>query len=149
MLFHSRVVAMIDECDAIAIASRLARYVDELLEARRHRNPVAIRGRTQLVLTMLEKLRAAHRASPLPADLVSRIRAEKERAQLDLREKSQEYENICWECFANGSRVFLDRRVDSVCRACGWVQCPECGACRDPKHGGCSERSFRGKRYRA
>ncbi len=137
---------MSDDSDPGAIARRLSSYVDELLVARRHRNAVAVRGRTQLVLSALDKLRAFQRASPLPADLVERIRAEKERAQLDLPETSEEYENICWDCYAHGSKVFLDKRVDSVCRTCGWVECPECGACRDPKYGGCSDRIFRGKR---
>lgn len=136
---------MSDTSDPAAIAQRLSRYVDELVEARIRGKAVAVRGRTQLVLWALEKLRASHRSSPLPDNLVARIRAEKERAQLDVPETAEGYENICWDCHIHGSKVFVDNRVDPVCKTCGWVQCPECGACRDPQHGGCPDRFFGGK----
>jgi hypothetical protein len=126
-----------------AIAARLTNYVDELVDARKRRDQSAIRGRTQLILNALGKLRAAYETAPFQPDLVERIRSDKTRAQLDLPETSEPYDNICWDCYAHGRRVFLDKRVDPVCRTCGWIQCPECGACRDPEFGGYPDRIHR------
>lgn len=126
------------------IAECLSRYVDDLLSAREERNASAVRGRTQLILRALEKLRAAHAKSPLPGDLISRIQRDKARAEVDLPSTSSEYQNVCWDCYAHGKEVIVDKRVDPVCKTCGWVQCSECGACRDPKFGGCPDRVFKG-----
>ena len=127
-----------------AIAERLTRYVDDLLAAREERNALAVRGRTQMILRALERLRAAHAKSALPHDLVLRIQRDKARAEVDLPGTSADYQNICWDCYAHGKEVIVDKRVDPVCKTCGWVQCSECGACRDPKFGGCPDRVFRG-----
>lgn len=132
-----------------AVARRLTGYVDALLACREERDAAGIRGRTQLVLRALEKLRAAHVKSPLPAELVRQIQRDKERAQLDLPATSAEYQNICWDCFAHGKEVIVDKRVDPVCKTCGWVQCVRCGACRDPKFGECPDRVYKGRRGRA
>jgi hypothetical protein len=129
-----------------AIAERLTKYVDELLVARETRNALAVRGRTQMILRALEKLRGVHLKSALPDDLVSRIQKDKARAQVDLPGTSQDYQNVCWDCHAHGNQMIVDKRIDTVCQTCGWVQCPDCGACRDPKLGGCPDRVFRGSR---
>ena len=126
------------------MVERLSEYVDELAEARSRNKPGAIKGRTQLILNVLEKLKKAHSTSPLSSDLIDRIQKEKKRADLELPETSGKYQSICWDCYKErGIKVDLDKRVDPVCRACGWVQCPECGACRDPKYGGCKNRVFK------
>lgn len=129
-----------------AIADRLTLYVNELLDARERGNALAIRGRTQLILHALEKLRACHCESPLPDELVFRIQQDKARAKVDLPGTSEDYQNICWDCYAHGHEVIVDKQVDTVCKTCGWVQCYECGACRDPKFGGCRDRLSRGDR---
>ena len=132
--------------DPLEMVGRLTKYVDELAEARSQNKPGAIKGRTQLILNVLEKLRKAHSTSPLSLGLIDRIQKEKKRAALELPETSGNYQSICWDCYkTRGIKVLLDKRVDSVCRTCGWVQCPECGACRDPKFGGCPDRSFKVK----
>src|ERR1700733_7203838 len=120
-----------------AIAERLTRYVDELLAAREARSALAVRGRTQLILRALEKLRAAHLESALPDELIRSIQREKARAEVDLPSTSANYQNVCWDCHGHGNEVIVDKRVDTVCKTCGWVQCFECGACRDPRFGGC------------
>ena len=127
----------------LIMAERLTEYVDELLDAKIQTKRGAIKGRTQMILTVLGKLRKAHQVSPLSSDLIQRIQDDKKRAALNLPETSANYQNICWECHKiRGIQVIVDKRVDSVCKACGWVQCPNCGACRDPKYGGCSERVY-------
>jgi hypothetical protein len=131
-----------------AIADRLSRYVDDLLAAREMRSAPAIRGRTQLILRALEKLRTVHAKSPLPNDLISRIQCEKARAEVDLPNTSANYQNVCWDCWAHGKEVIVDRRVDAICKTCNWVQCFECGACRDPKSGGCPDRIFKDNRHK-
>jgi hypothetical protein len=128
------------------IAERLTRYVDELLVAREQRNALAIRGRTQMILRALERLHAAHANSALPNDLMLRIQREKARAEVGLPSTSADYQNVCWDCYAHGQEVIVDKRIDPVCKTCGWVQCPECGACRDLKFGGCTNRLFKGAR---
>src|SRR4051812_13997311 len=111
-----------------AMAERLTRFVDELLQARKDRHALAIRGRTQMVLRVLQKLRDAHAESPLEPALVSRIKLDKTRAQLVVPTTSEDYQNVCWECSTHGKEVVVDKRVDPVCKSCGWVQCSECGA---------------------
>ena len=115
-----------------AMVQRLSEYVNELHESRIAGKQGAIKGRTQMILNVLDKLRNAHGESPLPEEMIARINHEKKRAKLDVPDTSANYQNICWRC-----GVKVDNRVDSVCKTCGWVQCPECGACKDPKHGGC------------
>jgi len=131
--------------DSFVVVDRLTRYVDELLDARRQNNAAAIRGRTQMILMVLHKLQTTHRVSPLPSDLIQKIESNKLRAHIDMPDAPKEYTNTCWDCYAHGEHVTVDKRVDSTCEKCGWVQCPECGACRDPKHGGCIERIYRKK----
>ncbi len=127
-----------------AIAERPTGYVDDLLAARNERNALAVRGRTQMILCALERLRAAHAKSALPDDLVSRIQRDKARAEVDLPSTPAAYQNVCWDCYSRGSEVIVDKRVDPVCKTCGWVQCSECGACRDAKFGGWPHRVFIG-----
>ena len=55
----------------------------------------------------------------------------------------KDHQSVCWDCWAKGETVVVDRRLHSVCQSCGWIQCPECGACRDPRYGGCSGRIHR------
>ena len=130
-----------------AIVERLTGYVDDLLACREKRDVAAIRGRTQMILRALEKLRVTHATSALPAELVRRIQHDKARAQLDLPATAAEYDNICWDCYAHGERVIVDKRVDPICKTCNWVKCVLCGACRDPKFGGCPDRVYRGRRH--
>lgn len=125
------------------IAARLTIYVDDLLTARRQCNALAIRGRTQMILRALERLRDAHSKTALSDNLVLQIKRDKERAEVELPDTLANYQNICWDCYARGNEVIIDKRIDSVCKTCGWVQCSECGACRDPKHGGCQDRIYR------
>jgi hypothetical protein len=126
-----------------ALAERLTQYVDDLLTARVKRNALAVRGRTQMILRALESLRAAYTKAGLSDEVVSRIQRDKARAEVDLPSTSSDYQNVCWDCYAQGNEVIVDKRVDPACTTCDWVQCPECGACRDPKFGGCSDRVFR------
>ena len=51
------------------MAERLTEYVEELLEAKKMDNKLAIKGRTQMILNLLDKLREAHKSSPLPKSL--------------------------------------------------------------------------------
>jgi len=128
------------------MAQRLTKYVNELIDARSMNKEGAIKGRTQMILTVLDKLRKAHKVSPLSHDLIARIQGDKERAALNLPLTSSEYLSFCWECYRRrGIKVIVDKRVDSICKACGWVQCPECGACRDPEHGGCEDRVYKNR----
>jgi len=128
----------------IEMVQRLTEYVNELIDARTMNKERAVKGRTQMILTVLEKLRTAHKRSPLTQDLISRIQKDKQRANLDLPTTSRDYINFCWDCYKKfGKKVIIDKRVDQVCKTCGWVQCPECGACRDPKYGGCEDRIYK------
>jgi len=122
------------------MAQRLTEYVNDLVDARSMKNKRAVRGRTQMILTVLDKLRNAHKATPLSKELISRIQKDKKRAKISLPPTSSEYLNICWKCYKKRKKkVILDKRVDSVCKECGWVRCPECGACADPKYKSCKE----------
>jgi hypothetical protein len=139
-------IANKDDDSPLAIAKRLTKYVNELLAARQRRSADAIRGRTQLILIALEKLRVEYAKSPFDPDLVRQIQRDKERARLELPPTSADYHNYCWDCNAHGKQTLVDQRVDSVCNSCKWVQCPECGACRDPLHGGCPDRVRRDRK---
>jgi len=66
---------------------------------------------------------------------IAGINPEAEWAEAQARNK--DHQSVCWNCWAKGARVFVDSRVDSICKRCGWVQCPQCGACRDPRFGDC------------
>ena len=126
------------------MAQRLTEYVDELIGARSRNKKGAIKGRTQMILTVLDKLRTAHRDTPLSQELITRIQKDKQRAALNLPSTSSNYLNFCWDCYRRlGIKVTVDKRVDPVCKTCGWVQCPNCGACRDPKYGGCKDRIYK------
>lgn len=128
---------------AIEIAARLTQYVNDLIEARNMNNELAIRGRTEMISTALSKLRKVHKSGNLSKELIARIQDDKKRAGLTLPDTSSDYLNFCWECYnKRGKHVKVNKRVDSVCRSCGWVQCPVCGACKDPKYGGCKDRVY-------
>ena len=127
----------------VKIADRLTEYVDELIDARSAHNRKAINGRTGMILTVLEKLRKAHKKTPLSEDLLIRIKQDNKRAAINLPDIFNNYVNICWDCYQRlGIHVTVDKRYDSTCPTCGWVQCSECGACRDPKHGDCKDRIY-------
>jgi len=130
-----------------AMAERLTEYVDDLIDARNVKNKRAVRGRKQMILTVLDKLRNAHKSTPLSQELIALIQRDKERAGITLPPTSREYLNICWKCYkTRKKKVIIDKRVDSVCKECGWVMCPECGACADPKYGGCTEQGNKNRK---
>ena len=124
------------------LVQRLTRYVDDLIEAKKNNNKLAIKGRTQMILNVLDKLRDIHKHNPIPTDLINKIIEDKNRAELKLPKTFSNYTNFCWDCLKRGKQVGVDKRVDSVCPSCGWVQCPDCGACRSPRFGGCKKRKF-------
>jgi hypothetical protein len=110
----------------IEVAERLSGYVSELIDAREKNKEMAIKGRTQMILNALEKLRETHKSSKLSDELIARIQKEKERANLILPDTSAKYISFCWDCYKRlGIKVTVDKRVDSVCSSCGWVQCPD------------------------
>lgn len=78
---------------------RLKEYVDELEDARKQNRQGAIKGRTQMIPTVLEKLRMPHKAAALPSALIDRIQKEKNRAYLQLPETYSDYISICWDCY--------------------------------------------------
>jgi hypothetical protein len=97
------------------MAARLTEYVDELIEARARGNLLAVRGRTQMILTVLGKLRAAQSSRPLSPRLIESIRNDEDRAELELPKTSANYINHCWDCAQRrGITVLVDKRVDTV-----------------------------------
>ncbi|EDM27431.1 hypothetical protein LNTAR_04946 [Lentisphaera araneosa HTCC2155] len=125
------------------LIERLSRYVDDLLKAKQVNNRSSMKGRTQMIMTVLDKLREIYKNKPFSKELVAQIQENKKRANLLLPTTSSNYFNNCWDCLIKrGEKVIIDKRVDTVCKSCGWVQCHKCGACKDPKYGRCKNREY-------
>jgi len=93
----------------LEMTKRLTEYVDELLDARILNKKLAIKGRTKMILNVLDKLRIAHQASPLSPDLIHRIEKDKKRAALNLidlpvlsESKSERIKNILFSLYVKG-----------------------------------------------
>ena len=69
--------------DPIKMVESLTEYVDELIVAKKQNKDNKIKGRTQMILIVLDKLREAHKATSLPSALILQIQKEKMRADLD------------------------------------------------------------------
>lgn len=68
--------------DPVAMADRLSRYVDELIEFRRQKNTPKIEGRLLMINNVLDKLKQAYIVASFPPGIIERIRHDKERADL-------------------------------------------------------------------
>ncbi len=68
--------------DPMAMADRLTRYVDELIEFRRQKNTLKIAGRVLMINNVLDKLKQAYAVASFPPGIVERIQRDKERADL-------------------------------------------------------------------
>jgi hypothetical protein len=68
--------------DPMAMADRLTRYVDELIEFRRQRNTARIASSVLMINNVLDKLKQAYTVALFPPGIVERIRRDKKRANL-------------------------------------------------------------------
>ena len=76
--------------DPMAMADRLTKYVDELIELRRQKNAPKIEVKILMINNVLDKLKKAYTVASFPDGIVERIRHDKERA--DLPPPANEYE---------------------------------------------------------
>ena len=135
----------IDNDDPPALLQRLTAYVGELNLAREELRFVAIRGRVQIILNALEKLRGQYAQFAFDPELIAAIQEQKRLAELEavipmlhaerLRELGVSNEGVrpsshprrhhvqCYACHTG-----LDSAVDLECVRCGWILC-NCGAC--------------------
>jgi hypothetical protein len=77
--------------DPMAMADRLTRYVDELIEFRRQKNTARIEGRVLMINNVLDKLKQAYTVASFPPGIVERIRRDKERADLPAHLETYEF----------------------------------------------------------
>jgi hypothetical protein len=68
--------------DPLAMADRLTRYVDELIEFKRQNNMSKIADRTLMINNVLDKLKQAYIVASFPPGIVESIRRDIERADL-------------------------------------------------------------------
>jgi hypothetical protein len=125
---------MPDSTDSLMI--QLGTYVSDLKAQRESGKTVAARGSTLKIFGAIAKLREIGESG-----IEESIAKALDEAQLDF-DPSTHYRNICWHCYRDeGTRRFLDARVERTCPKCGWLICFHCGHCCAPDHGGCTRTS--------
>jgi superfamily II helicase len=109
-------------------------YVQDLKKFRVEGNTKAIRGRTEMIFNVIDKLRKSTIENT--EDIIERALSDVNLAY----NISTPYKNICWKCYGEDDYIsIVDSRLDVRCAQCNWFICSRCGFCRDSKRGICSK----------